>query len=61
MDGKAVPTGTEESKEPKGEGRQVSHGKDVKGREMRTAATILHISQDRGKRKRPLEDVYRQL
>ena len=43
--------GTEESKEPKGEVRQVSHGKDVKVREMRTAETILNIIQDRGKRK----------
>ena len=30
--------------------RQVSHGKDVKVREMRTADTILNIIQDRGKR-----------
>jgi group II intron reverse transcriptase/maturase len=41
--------------------RQVSHGKDVKVRAMRTAATILTIIQDRGKRKLPLDDVYRQL
>jgi len=41
--------------------RQVSHGKDVKVREMRTAETILNIIQDRGKRKLPLDDVYRQL
>ena len=41
--------------------RQVSHGKDVKVREMRTADTILNIIQDRGKRKLPLDDVYRQL
>jgi hypothetical protein len=34
--------------------RQVSHGKDVKVREMRTAETILNIIQDRGKRKLPL-------
>src|SRR5499427_3963796 len=53
--------GTEESKEPKGEVRQVSHGQDVKVREMRTAETILNIIQDRGRRKLPLEDVYRQL
>ena len=53
--------GTEESKEPTGEVRQVSHGKDVKVREMRTAETILNIIQDRGKRKLPLDDVYRQL
>src|SRR2546430_14133439 len=30
-------------------------------REMRTAETILNIIQDRGKRKLPLDDVYRQL
>jgi hypothetical protein len=30
--------------------RQVSHGQDGKVREMRTAETILHIIQDRGKR-----------
>src|SRR5712691_8254423 len=53
--------GTEESKKPNGEVRQVSHGKDVKVREMRTAETILTIIQDRGKRKLPLDDVYRQL
>ena len=41
--------------------RQVSHGKDVKVREMRTADTILNIIQDRGKRQLPLDDVYRQL
>lgn len=28
---------------------------------MRTAATVLNIIQDRGKRKLPLEDIYRQL
>src|SRR3989442_12429602 len=53
--------GTEESKQPNGEVRQVSHGKDVKVREMRTADTILNIIQDRGKRQLPLDDVYRQL
>jgi hypothetical protein len=49
-DGKAVYTGTEELKEPTGEVRQVSHGQDVKVREMRTADTLLHIIQDCGKR-----------
>jgi hypothetical protein len=29
--------------------RQVAHGKDAKGREMRTAETILNIIHDRGK------------
>jgi hypothetical protein len=53
--------GTEESKEPTGEVRQVSHGQDVKVREMRTAETLLNIIQDRGKRQLPLDDVYRQL
>src|SRR5713101_6860449 len=53
--------GTEESKKPNGEVRQVSHGKDVKVREMRTAETILNIIQDRGTRQLPLDDVYRQL
>ncbi len=48
-DGKTVHTGTEESKQPNGEVRQVSHGQDVKVREMRTAETILNIIQDRGK------------
>ena len=33
-------------KEPTGEGKQVSHGQDVKVREMRTAETILNIIQD---------------
>ena len=51
--------GTEESKKPNGEVRQVSHGKDVKVREMRTAKTLLTIIQDRGKRQLPLDDVYR--
>src|SRR2546427_196736 len=46
---------------PNGKVRQVSHGKDVKVREMRTAETLLNIIQDRGKRKLPLDDVYRQL
>ena len=36
--------------------RQVSHGKDVKVRAMRTAETILTIIQDRGKRKLPKGD-----
>ena len=40
--------GTEESKEPKGEVRQVSHGQDGKVCVMRTAETILNIIQDRG-------------
>ena len=40
---------------------QVSYGKDAKVREMRTAETILNIIQDRGKRKLPLDDVYRQM
>jgi len=61
LPGKAVYTSTEESKKPNGEVRQVSHGKDVKVREMRTADTILNIIQDRGKRQLPLDDVYRQL
>ena len=41
--------------------RQVSYGKDVKVREMRSADTILNIIQDRGKRQLPLDDVYRPL
>ena len=48
-DGKAVYTGTEESQQPTGEVRQVSHGKDVKVREMRRAETILNIIEDQGK------------
>jgi group II intron reverse transcriptase/maturase len=35
--------------------------KGRKVREMRTAETILNINQDRGKRRLPLDDVYRQL
>src|SRR5262249_34641632 len=46
---------------PNGEARQVSYGKDAEVRERRTADTILNIIQDRGKRQRPLADVYRQL
>jgi group II intron reverse transcriptase/maturase len=56
-----VYTGKEESKQPNGEVRQVSHVRDAKVREMRTADTILNIIQDRGKRQLPLDDVYRQL
>ena len=41
--------------------RQVSYAKDAQVREMRTAETILNIIQDRGKRRLPLDDVYRQL
>jgi len=61
LPGKAVHTGTEESKKPNGEGKQVFYGKDGKVHEMRTADTILNIIQDRGKRKLPLDDVYRPL
>lgn len=50
LPGKAVYTGTEEAKKPKGEVRQVSHGQDVKVREMRIAETLLDIIHDRGKR-----------
>ncbi len=39
----------------------MSHEEDGKVRVMRTAETILNIIQDRGKRKLPLDDVYRQL
>jgi hypothetical protein len=53
--------GTEESKKPNGEVRQVSHGKDDKVSGMLTAESYLNIIQDRGKRKLPLDDVYRQL
>ena len=42
-------------------GSRFPHGEDAKVREMRTAETILNIIQDRGKRKLPLDDVYRQL
>src|SRR5207245_8986378 len=35
--------------------------KGRKEREMRTAETILNTIQDRGKRRLPLDDVYRQL
>ena len=41
--------------------RQVSHGKDEKGSGRLTAESYLNILQDRGKRKLPLDDVYRQL
>jgi group II intron reverse transcriptase/maturase len=40
--------------------RQVSHGKDEKVSGMLTAESYLNIIQDRGKRKLPLDDVYRQ-
>jgi hypothetical protein len=59
--GHAVYTGPEESKKPTGDVRQVAHGQDVKGRARRTAATLLTIIQDRGKRKRPRDDGYRPL
>ena len=42
-------------------GSRFPHGEDAKVREMRTAETILNIIQNRGKRKLPLDDVYRQL
>jgi group II intron reverse transcriptase/maturase len=42
-------------------GSRFPHGEDAKVREMRTAETLLNIIQDRGKRKLPLDDVYRQL
>jgi group II intron reverse transcriptase/maturase len=40
--------------------RQVSHVKDEKVSGMLTAESYLNIIQDRGKRKLPLDDVYRQ-
>ena len=43
------------------QGSRFPHGEDAKVREMRTAETILNIIQDRGKRKLPLDDGYRQL
>src|SRR6266705_7074617 len=46
---------------PMAKGSRFPHGEDAKVREMRTAETILNIIQDRGKRKLPLDDVYRQL
>jgi len=52
-----VYTGTEESKQPNGEVRQVSHVRDAKVREMRTADTLLNIIQDRGKRQLPLREM----
>ena len=45
---------------PNGEVRQVSHVKDEKVSGMLTAESYLNIIQDRGKRKLPLDDVYRQ-
>jgi hypothetical protein len=36
-------------KKPNGEGKQVSHGQDVKVREMRRAETFLNIIEDPGK------------
>jgi group II intron reverse transcriptase/maturase len=41
--------------------RQVPHVKDAKVSGMLTAETYLNIIQDRGKRRLPLDDVYRQL
>src|SRR4029434_5722414 len=46
---------------PMAKGSRFPHGEDEKVREMRTAETILNIIQDRGRRKLPLDDVYRQL
>src|SRR5215813_8629131 len=46
---------------PMAKGSRFPHGEDAKVREMRTAETILNIIQDRGKRRLPLDDVYRQL
>jgi len=40
---------------------QVSHAKDEKVSGMLTAESYLNIIQDRGKRKLPLDDVYRQM
>ena len=48
-DGKAVYRGREERKKPNGEGKQVSHGQDVKVRERRRAETFLNIIEDPGK------------
>src|SRR5262245_7114932 len=42
--------GREESQESTGDVRQVSHGEDVKVREMRRAGTFLTIIEDHGKR-----------
>ena len=48
-DGQAVYTGTAaRRKEPTGAGKPVAHGKDVKGRERRTAETILNINKETG-------------
>src|SRR5712692_7392760 len=44
-----------------GEVGQVSHGKDEKVSGMLTAESYLNIILDRGKRKLPLDDVYRQM
>jgi len=41
--------------------RQVSYVKDAKVSEMLIAETYLSIIQDRGKRRLPLDDVYRQM
>jgi hypothetical protein len=49
LPGRAVYTDTEEKKKSNGEVRQVSHGKDVKVREMRRAETFLNIIEDPGK------------
>jgi len=46
---------------PNGEVGQVSHVKDEKVSGMLTAESYLNIIQDRGKRKLPLDDVYRQM
>src|SRR4029450_5714313 len=50
-----------EKRSPTAKGSRFPHGKDKKVREMRTAETILNIIRERGKKKLPLEDVYRQL
>src|SRR3954462_15045618 len=42
-------------------GDRWSDDRDVKVREMRNAETVLGIISERGRRRLPLEDIYRQL
>ena len=42
-------------------GDRWSDDPDVKVREMRNAETVLGIINERGRRRLPLEDIYRQL
>ena len=61
VDGVTPVQGTRESR-VQGEGGQVArHNPTGEAREMRSAETVLGVIRERGRRRRPLEDIYRQL